>query len=122
MIFLSFVHRTTSHGADGLSESPVFLKRVLVSDDCREWRFRTPGEPAREEAKDLGDGERRDKKRRSNGLSDELGLCRWPDAGEAYVLLLGEIGKVSYEVGQPVCAGPQAISKASRVWMEDHLE
>lgn len=69
VIFFSLVHRTTSHGACGVSApSPSdsgLNNRLLDTEDCRECAERKAGDAPRGDAK--GEGDRRAENRRSNG-------------------------------------------------------
>lgn len=71
--FLSFVHRTTSHGGDGLSKSPESGAIWLLIEGCLEEDLRN-GEEAR--GRENAALEMRDWKRLSNGRKDGLGLSR----------------------------------------------
>jgi hypothetical protein len=77
LIFLSLVHRTTSQGAERLSNPPMPTSSSLLPTD--EFRERTPsseGDRAREEGDNawLGlDGCNRDENRRSKGLKEGEG-------------------------------------------------
>ena len=73
-IFFSFVHRTTSHGGDGVSVSPESGKNWLFKETFREWLLRKAGEEARGGVR--VELERRDWKRLSNGRNDGVGLSR----------------------------------------------
>lgn len=77
VIFLSFVHLTTSQGACGVSDSPA-SRIEWLTEDCLDRTLRKAGEEARGEA--TGEEDRRAWNRRSNGLSEGVGL--WPYAGE----------------------------------------
>ena len=87
--FLSFVHRTTSHGGDGVSISPASSSNWLLRDALLLWPGRNAG--------DEGRGERvlgeyiRDWNLRSKGLKDGVGLFKpGLDATEGRTLLLGD--------------------------------
>jgi hypothetical protein len=72
LIFLSFVHRTTSHGADGVSTSSFCWNiRLLDIDDCRDFGDKKAGEAIRGEPN--GEGVNREENRRSKGWR-EVGL------------------------------------------------
>jgi hypothetical protein len=88
MIF-SLVHRTTSHGACGVSASSgaCLNRRLLDIEDCRECGERKAGEEARGDAS--GEGESREEKRRSNGWS-EVGRLGRRELCETGMLLPGE--------------------------------
>jgi hypothetical protein len=88
MIF-SLVHRTTSHGACGVSASSDACRksRLLDIEDCRECEERKAGEEARGDAS--GEGESREEKRRSNGWS-EVGRLGRRELCEMGMLLPGE--------------------------------
>lgn len=91
VIFFNFVHRTTSHGACGVSvpsSSGRFLKtRLLDIDDWRECGERKAGDWTRGD--DKGDGERREEKRRSKGCKD-VGRCGRSELCDTGTLLPGE--------------------------------
>jgi hypothetical protein len=86
--FLSFVHRTTSHGGEGVSISPG-SSTIWLLNDSRRLAVRNAGEAA---LGDSGDGDDiRDENRRSNGLNEGVGLLRpGREATEGSTLLLGE--------------------------------
>lgn len=67
VIFFSFVQRTTSHGACGVSASSgsCWNSRLLDRDDWRECADRKAGDAPRGVAR--GDGDSREEKRRSKG-------------------------------------------------------
>lgn len=93
VIFLSFVHRTTSHGAWGVSvpsDAPSASCRntmLLEIDDWRECGDRKAGEWPRGEAS--GEGDSRDEKRRSNGCRGVV-RCGRREPSDAGTLLPGE--------------------------------
>jgi len=47
--FFSLVHRTTSHGGDGVSVSPASDNLTLLIDAFREWTWRKAGDEGRGE-------------------------------------------------------------------------
>jgi hypothetical protein len=73
-IFFSLVHRTTSHGGDGVSVSSESGRNWLLKETFREWLLRKAGEEARGGVR--VELERRDWKRLSNGRNDGVGLSR----------------------------------------------
>jgi hypothetical protein len=87
--FFSLVHRTTSHGACGVSAPSAACWKMswLETEDWREWGDRNAGDEARGVAS--GEGERREEKRRSKGWSD-VGRFGRREACETGTLLLGE--------------------------------
>lgn len=87
--FFSLVHRTTSHGGDGVSVSLESSTSWLTKDALRLWPERKAGE--------AGFGERllgvemREEKRRSKGRKEGVGLPRrGREASDGRMLLLGE--------------------------------
>ena len=87
--FFSFVHRTTSHGGDGVSVSPESNRKLPLRDTLRLWLERNAGEEGRGE-RGLGD-DIRDWNLRSNGLNEGVGLPRpGREANEGRTLLPGE--------------------------------
>lgn len=90
VIFFSLVHRTTSHGACGVSVSSgcCWKSRLLDTEDCRECEERKAGlETMRGDAS--GEGESRAENRRSKGWS-EVGRWGRRELCEAGTLLPGE--------------------------------
>lgn len=88
--FLSPVHRTISHGGEGVSVSPGSWRNWLLRDVVRLWPPRNAGEEGRGESME---GEAmRDWNRLSNGLNDGVGLPRpGLEAIEGRTLLPGEL-------------------------------
>jgi hypothetical protein len=85
-IFLSLVHRTTSHGGDGVSVSPESGSSWLVREGLRVFGLRKAGEEARGGVRVEDD--RRDWKRLSKGRKDGVGLSRpGLEATEGSILL-----------------------------------
>ena len=71
VIFLSFVHLTTSHGACGDPADPsVCIEKAM--EDCREWMLRKAGEEARGVLS--GEWDKRAWKRLSKGRREGVGL------------------------------------------------
>jgi hypothetical protein len=86
---LSFVHRTTSHGGEGVSVSPGSSRKLLLRDTLRLCPVRNAGDSDRGE-RGLGDAIR-DWKRRSKGLNEGVGLFNpGREATEGSTLLLGD--------------------------------
>lgn len=73
-ILLSFVHRTTSHGGDGVSVSPESSGSWLLSDTFRLWFARKAGEEGRGDER-YGE-DIRDWNLWSKGLKEGVGLVR----------------------------------------------
>jgi hypothetical protein len=71
--FFSLVHRTTSHGGDGVSTSPESGTIWLLIEPWREWP-RRKGDEARGIVS--GELERRDWNRLSKGRKEGVGLSR----------------------------------------------
>jgi hypothetical protein len=69
-IFFNLVHRTTSHGACGVSASSgcCWKSKLLDSEDCLECADKKAGDDARGD--ESGEGESREEKRRSKGCND----------------------------------------------------
>ena len=70
VIFLSFVHLTTSQGACDDPVDPSFSEKA--TEDCRECALRMAGDAARGELSEEGD--KRARKRLSNGRREGVGL------------------------------------------------
>lgn len=87
--FFSFVHRTTSHGGEGVSVSPGPNRNWLLIDTCLLCPERTEGDDGRG---DSNEGEAiRDWNRLSNGLKEGVGLpSPGREAREGTLLLPGE--------------------------------
>jgi len=74
LIFLSFVHRTTSHGADRSSSSSIEALSGLLAAEGARGRPPRNGDSARGDSESAGPaGCNRDWKRRSNGRNDGEG-------------------------------------------------
>jgi hypothetical protein len=86
--FRSFVHRTTSHGAEEGSGSGAPWNPILAKDDCRECELRKAGDTVRGLLR--GEAERRDWNLRSNGRCRPVGLAREPGLRKEGASLLGE--------------------------------
>lgn len=87
--FFNFVHRTTSHGGEGVSVSAVSSANWLVTEPCRLWLERKAGEDGLGERL-LGEA-MREEKRRSKGRKEGVGLPRRGlEASEGRTLLPGD--------------------------------
>ena len=71
VIFLSFVHLTTSQGACGDPADPSVCIE-MAAEDCREWMLRKAGEEAR--GVFSAEGDKRAWNRLSNGRREGVGL------------------------------------------------
>ena len=97
--FFNFVHRTTSHGGEGVSVSPESGRMVLAREACREWPLRKAGEDARGMLRE--ELERRDWKRLSKGRKEGVGLSRpGLEATDGRMLLPGEERTEPFELYQ----------------------
>lgn len=98
--FLSFVHRTTSHGGDGFSVSPWSNKNWLLNEAFRLCAERKAGDDGRGDRM-LGEAIRAENLL-SNGLKEGVGLFNpGREATDGRTLLLGEDTTEPWRMNQP---------------------
>jgi hypothetical protein len=103
----SFVHRTTSHGGEGVSVSPGSSRNWLVMDMLLLWPEKKAGDDGRGERR-LGD-DIRDWNRRSKGRNEGVGLLRpCREATDGRMLLLGD------EITEPYIRELSEVSGSKR--------